>query len=191
MRKIAAFFTAGLAILLAASAAAWACTNLSTLNLSVNSGGPNTVVNVTGTAFATTGGSPVTVHWNSLDGPVLATTNADPTGTIHTSVVIPADAPPGPHVLIARQDYTDSKGVTEPAYGTPARASFMVSAPPFEAPAPPAPAPTVAVGAEGGSGGLIVLASLLALGGFGLFAGGVAVFARQAGRRPVPAPVKK
>lgn len=191
MRKSAVVLAGGLAIVLSVAAAAWACTNLATLNLSAASGQPGTVVNLTGTAFATKGGSPVVIHWDSLDGPVLATTNADPTGTVHASVAIPADAQPGPHILIAKQDYTDDKGVTTAAYGTPARASFMVGAPPFEAAASRPAAPPVATGAEGGSGGLVAFAIILALGGFGLFGAGLAVFSRQAGRQRVPAPVKK
>ncbi len=184
---------AGAVAILATTASAWACTNLASLNPSVTTGNPGTLINLTGTAFATKGGSDVAIRWDSVTGQPLISVKADATGTIRAQVTIPADAKPGPHVLIATQDYTDASGVTTAAYGTPARASFTVGAGTVAPPTPAASA-TTSAGTEsssGSSGGLIALTALLGLSGFILFGAGLAVFARQSRRRPVPATVDK
>lgn len=194
MRKLIALLGIAMSVALAASAAAWACTNLSALNLGTSSGQPGETVAFTGTAFATTGGSDVVLHWNTLDGNVIATVTPDAVGTIRGSVVIPADAQPGNNVIVATQDYTDSDGVTTAAYGTPARASFLVGSPLSDAPAPLADSttPPAATPAESGSGGgLILLSILLAVGGFGLFGAGLAAYGRQARPTRAAAPVER
>lgn len=193
MRKTGLIVSAVGAAVLAFGASAWACTNLASLNPSVTSGNPGTQVSITGTAFATKGGGDVAIRWDSVTGQPLVSVKADATGTIRAQVIIPADAKPGPHVLIATQDYTDGSGVTTAAYGTPARASFTVGAGTVAAPTPAASA-TTSAGTEsssGSSGGLIALTALLGLSGFILFGAGLAVFARQSRRRPVPATVDK
>jgi hypothetical protein len=97
------------------------------LNLGASSGRPGETVAFTGTAFATSSGSVVVLHWNTVDGNVIGTVTPDAVGTIRGSVVVPADAQPGNNVIVATQDYTDGDGVTSAAYGTPARASFLVA----------------------------------------------------------------
>ena len=106
---------------------------------------------------------------------------------------VPLDASPGHHILTATQDYTDDKGVTTAAYGTPARASFLVLGAAVQPVAPPAAVATTTPppASSGGNGALIALMVFLGIGGFALFAAGVAVAARQVRRRPVPAPVEK
>ncbi|MDQ4132941.1 MAG: hypothetical protein M3179_06960, partial [Actinomycetota bacterium] len=189
MRKIGLLASAVGVVMVIGAASAWACTNLASLNPSQTSGNPGTQITLTGTAYATKGGSDVAIRWNSTTAPPLTTVKADPAGTIRAEVTIPADAKPGNHILIATQDYTDSSGVTTAAYGTPARATFTVggAAP---APAPPAAATaSAAASSDGTPAGLVALTVLLGIGGLVLFAGGLAVFARQTRRRPVPSPV--
>lgn len=193
MRKRLPLVGAGGAVvaLVVTAATAWACTNLASLNISSTSGRPGTTLDISGTAYATKGGSDVVVRWDSLNGPVLTTVKPDAAGTIHGSVTVPADARPGPHILLAMQDYTDSKGVTTAAYGTPARASFTVGATPTATPQPEA-AVTSAGSAEpsGTSGGAIALTIALGVGGLALFGAGLAMLARQTRRRSVPAPIQ-
>lgn len=191
MRKRLIGASAVVATVLVTAASAWACTNLASLNISSPSGNSGTKLDISGTAYATKGGSDVVVRWDSLTGPVLASIKPDATGTIHGSVTVPADAKPGPHVLLATQDYTDAKGVTTAAYGTPARAGFMVGSP-LTAGAPSEAAVTSVGAADpaGASSGLIALTIALGVGGLALFGAGLAVLARQARRGPAPAPVK-
>ena len=193
MRKRLPLVGAGgaLAALVVTAATAWACTNLASLNISSTSGAPGTRLDISGTAYATKGGSDVVVRWDSLNGPILTTVKPDAAGTIHGSVTVPADAKPGPHILLATQDYTDSKGVTTAAYGTPARASFTVGAAPAATPVSEA-AVTSAAPAEpsGTSGGVIALTIALGVAGLALFGAGLAVLARQTRRRSVPAPIQ-
>lgn len=193
MRKTGLIVVAVAGAVLALGASAWGCTNLASLNPSVTSGNPGTQVAITGTAFATRGGGDVAIRWDSTTGQPLTTVKADATGTIRAQVTIPADAKPGPHVLIATQDYTDASGVTTAAYGTPARASFTVGAGTVAPPTPAAAATTSAgtASSSGSSGGLIAFTVLLGLAGFALFGAGLAVFARQNRSRPVPATVDK
>ncbi|HEX2026361.1 MAG TPA: hypothetical protein VHF25_00005 [Nitriliruptorales bacterium] len=173
---------------------AWACTNLATLNLSEASGPAGQDVDVTGSSFRTAerGGQEVALHWNAVDGPVLATATPDATGNIATSITIPADATPGYYVIVATQNELDDEtGEVSPAYGTPARASFLVGdVSPADIPQP-ASAGNAVVAAEGTSGGLLALTALLALAGIGLFAAGLGLFVREVRRRGVPAPVEK
>lgn len=193
MRKVGLILmTAAAALLLSAGASAWACTNLASLNPSAGVGNPGTQIDVSGTAFATKGGSDVAIRWDSITGVPLATTKPDATGTIRTSVIIPADAKPGNHILIATQEYTDSKGAVAASYGTPARASFTVGGlAPVAPAAPAAPASSAAAAPAGNSAGLIALTVALGVGGFALFGASLAVSARQARKRPVPVSVEK
>lgn len=179
------------ATVLVTAATAWACTNLASLNISSPSGSPGMKLDISGTAYATKGGSDVVVRWDSLSGPVLATVKPDATGTIHGSVTVPADARPGPHVLLATQDYTDSSGKTTAAYGTPARAGFTIGAVPAATPASEAAATSAgAAETSGASSGLIALTIALGVGGLALFGAGLAVLARQSRRRPTPAAIQ-
>jgi hypothetical protein len=192
MRKIGVMAGTVAVAAIVTGASAWACTNLASLNPSLTSGNPGTQISITGTAFATKGGSDVAIRWDSTTAEPLTTVKADASGTIRAEVTIPADAKPGHHILIATQDYTDAKGVTTAAYGTPARASFTVAADTAAAPAPAAAVTaTAAPSPSGSSGGLIALTVLLGLGGLALFAAGLAVFARQTRRRPVPSAVER
>ncbi len=176
------------ASLVIGSSAAWACTNLATMNLSNAAGTSGQSITVTGSSFHAASASspanvPVQLHWNSVTGPVLATAIPDQTGNISASVTIP-QAAPGYYVMIATQQATP--GVDE--YGTPARAAFQVITPGQR------PAVTPNAGQSAGvattstsSTGVIALTVALGVAGLALFGAGATSFARQARRRAVPA----
>ncbi|MGH9121055.1 MAG: hypothetical protein ACRDYC_03790 [Acidimicrobiales bacterium] len=178
----------GASLALGASAA-WACTNLATLNLSSASGTVGQSITVTGSSFhaAQTGPQvPVVLHWNSVSGPALATATPDATGNISATIAVP-QANPGYYVIVAVQQAT--AGVDE--YGTPARAAFEVITPGQH------PAVTPNAGQSAGvattspsSTGVIALTVALGVAGLALFGAGAASFARQARRRAVPATQK-
>jgi hypothetical protein len=123
-------------------AAAFACANLATLSLSVGSGRPGTAVTFTGASFAVpragTGltATPVVVHWEWEDGPVIAEATPDRYGSISATYVVP-DARPGTYIIVATQRTPrTTPGAPEgqapalfPEPGTPARASFEVLGP--------------------------------------------------------------
>lgn len=183
------------AIMLVGAMGAWACTNLATLNLSESAVQPGGDIDVTGSSFQTAGSryasvSPVDVHWDAVDGPILATVPTDETGNIATQVTVPADAQPGYHVLVATQSTTSKDGEVSAAYGSPARASVLIGASPAEDAAAQAAAPA-AVTADTSSSGLVALTALLAVLGIGLFGAGLGLFVREVRRRAVPAPVRE
>lgn len=184
-KRITVFFGAAATVGTIAATAAFACTNLATLNLSSATGKPGDTVTVTGSSFnvAKAGPSaPVNLRWNSVDGPALATAQPDPAGNISATFAIP-DGQPGYYVIIATQ--RDAQGVD--TYGTPARASFKILGPNGASAAQPAGSSSAAgVSSNGSSSGLIALTVGLGALGLALFGAGFIAFARQARRREVP-----
>ena len=168
-----------------AGVAAFACTNLATLNVSRAAGNPGDVVAVTGSSFAVAkegaAPSPVQLRWNGMAGPVLAEAVPDTAGNISATFSVP-EAKPGQHVLEATQ--LDAEG--EPEFGTPARASFQVLGPSGAA-APPVSEQPAGTGSEPSSAGVAALMVTLGVLGLGLFALGAASFARELRRRELPA----
>jgi hypothetical protein len=170
-------------LLLAAASAAWACTNLATLNLSNAAGASGQSITVTGSSFHVAASGPqvpVVLHWNGATGPVLATVSPDATGNISAQVTIP-QAQPGYYVLVASQQ---ANGVDE--YGTPARAAFEILAPGQHAAVAPAAVQGGTVASSPSSSGVLALTIALGVLGLALFGAGVGTFARQARRREVP-----
>ena len=175
----------GAAVMLLAGAAAFACTNLATLNLSSTAGKAGDVITVTGSSYrmptgVTTG---VQIRWNAIDGPVLAEVTPDKVGNISASVTIP-QAPPDNYVIVAV--LRDARGGD--TSGTPSRAQFQIqggagTAAPQPALAQAQPATT---SSSGGSSAPMVL--LLGLGALGLllFAGGFVAATRSARPREAP-----
>lgn len=191
-RGVAVFSVVAFAAMLA-GAAAFACTNLATLNLSSPTGNVGETITVTGSSFRVPRGaepmSPVVLHWNGVDGPVLAQTMPDKAGNISASFAIP-EGQPGYYVIVATQ--RNAQGVDE--YGTPARASFQIVGPGGESVVqqPGTQAPT-GVASDPSSTGIIALTVGLGALGLALFGAGFTAFVRQARRREVPAtaPVRR
>lgn len=193
-RRLLTRFLPAMAVIAAVSAAAaYACTNLSSLDLSSGSGAPGTSFSATGSSFQPS--APVLLHWNSLTGPVMAKVNASATGAIAAAAKIPATATPGEYVVVATQTVQG-----QPVFGTPARASFQVVGPggatanQSQNGAPSTnPLGSVATSSSGVSGGLLAATIVLAVLGISLFGFGAAGYARQRRKAeaPVPAPTKK
>ena len=191
-KKGSVFFgVLGTAMVLAA-VAAFACTNLATLNLSTPTGIPGDVVTMTGSSFRVpTSGptNPVLLHWNGVDGPVLAQAMPDKAGNISATFSVP-NGQPGYYVIVATQ--RTPAGVDE--YGTPARASFQILGAGGQSVVqqPGTQAPT-GVASDPSSTGIIALTVGLGALGLALFGAGFTAFVRQARRREVPAtaPVRR
>lgn len=177
------------AALAAMAAVGFACTNQATLNLSSSAGKPGDVVTVTGSSFNVNSrdvaaSNPVVLHWNGVDGAVLATVQPDKAGNISVPFTVP-DGQPGYYVLVATQK--DSRGVD--AYGTPARASYQILGPNGQSVVQPVSSAAGTVATESGSSaGMLALTIALGVLGLGLFAAGFTAFVRQA--RKAPAAVK-
>ena len=186
-KGLAVFATAMVAMAIAASAA-FACTNLATLNLSSASGNVGDTVTVTGSSFkapaADAAPIPVLLNWNGADGPILAEATPDSAGNISATFSVP-EGEPGYNVVVASQN--DAEG--EAAFGTPARASFQILGPNSEAAVQPAESQAAAV-SEPSSSGLIALTIGLGVLGLALFGAGFTAFVRQARHREVPAASK-
>jgi hypothetical protein len=173
------------------AAVAFACTNISTLNLSDSSGRPSDTIAVTGSSFGNSSPTgrrtstplPVRIHWNGADGTVLAEAVPDAAGNISASVTIP-EATPGRYVLFAVQQDTDGYHM----YGTPALAAFEVVTP--EGRSVPPSTPVAAEPSTGGSQGWDVPIVLVVLGlaGGALFVAGFAACLRLLSPGEVPAP---
>lgn len=192
-RLLTRFLPAMAAVAAVTAAAAYACTNLSTLNLSQGAGAPGTTFSATGSSFAPN--APVLLHWNSPTGSVIAKVNASPAGAFAATAKVPAATAPGEYTVVATQM---SQGA--PTFGTPARAAFQVAGPGGStASAAQNSAPTsnplasVASSGSGVSGGLLAVTIILAVLGISLFGFGAAGYVRQRRKAeaPVPAPTKK
>ena len=168
-----------------AGAAAFACTNLAALNLSSNSGQAGSQVTVTGSAFARAPkNTPVDLHWNGINGPVLTSVTPDAAGAIGPlNVNIPADAKPGNYVIVATQTEI-ATGLTPG--GLPSRAGFQVLGP-GATPTAATEVGSTGTSTSGVSGGFIALSVALGVSGLLLFGFGAATFVGSY-RRRVPTP---
>jgi len=178
MRRIIVMVVAALVI---TTAGAFACTNISTLNISDSSGRPGSTVVITGTSFGNSSPTgrrtstplPVRVRWNGTDGEMLAEVLPDSAGNISASVTIPPQAAPGHYVIFAVQQDADGYHM----YGTPARIAYEVLTPDGR-PAPPPAVASAEPSARAGASGLpLALVVLGALGGT-LFVAGFVAFVR-------------
>lgn len=170
----------------AAGIVAYACTSLATLNLSQATGPAGSNTTVTGSSFNPSTKpdadglfTPVTLHWNSVTGPVLADGIApDPTGAIGpVSVTIPSSATPGYYMIVATQEQI--AGGSGEAFGTPARTVFQVTGTGAAAPVPAQIGTATIASASSSSGvgaGLIALLAILGIAGVTLLAIGSASF---------------
>jgi hypothetical protein len=183
-------------------ASAFACANLATLSLSTGSGRPGTTVTFTGASFAVPRAStgltptPVVVHWQWEDGPVIAEATPDRYGTISASFQVP-EARPGTYIIVATQK-TPRRPVGAPADspptyfaepGTPARASFEVLAP-GAVPVVRTPSAESVDMSDGGqldSTVWIVLTAAFGAVAMSLFGGGLIAFIHQSRKSKEPA----
>jgi hypothetical protein len=182
------FFVAGVVV----AAAAFACSNLATISLSSGSGHAGDLITLIGTSFpvprpsAGTAPTPVVVHWQSSDGPVLATAVPDRTGSISAAFNVP-DGQPGNVIIVATQRRTvtspdnPSVTITIDEAGTPARTTFRVLAPGQAAPTstPIDDFAGATPAGQEGSTGMIVMMVLFGTVALSLFAGGVIAFIHQ------------
>lgn len=190
-RRVSTVLFSAAALFLISAMAAFACTNLASLNLSETQGTPGTTIDMTGAAFSPVGDGvqPVQIHWGGADGEVLAEAEPDSSGAFQTSVTIPDNAEPGFHVLVATQMQEGEDGELSAAYGTPARASFTIGAVNDPAQIADAGGSSAAVTPDAGaSTGLIALTAVLALAGIGLFGAGLGLFVRESRRRGAEEP---
>lgn len=182
---VAAAMAAAAALL--GGAAAFACTNLATLNLGTPSAKAGTAVSVTGSSFATAkeGAAPipVAIRWNSVNGPVLATLVPDASGSI-TGSFTPPETTPGHYIVMATQ--LDDKG--ENQFGTPARVPFEILGPTGES-VPPPVRQLSSSSSDSSSSIPLVLLAVVGIGALALFAAGLASFQKERSRQGTLAPV--
>ena len=127
--RLAMVAVAGVACaFLANAAAAWACVTGPTMLLNPTAAAPGQAVTLEG--FNWNGGTPIVVHWNALNGPVLGSFmpvdgrfDGSP-DRLTGSIKIPADAKPGANVLIATQTGDNGK-----LSNVPVRSLVQVEAP--------------------------------------------------------------
>ncbi len=172
-------------------AAAWACVSGPAINLSTVNAKPGQQVTVNGTNFSKT--DPVTVRWNSLDGPVIATLDTQPAGgtgsgrIVSGTITVPADAKAGNYVLIFTQSSPDGKLSQQPIRAlltvTPDGATNPVLGAPVASP-DTARAPGLVTNDNDISGATLALIAL-GVAGVGMFVAGMAaLFAGRRGRAP-------
>jgi hypothetical protein len=185
-KKVTTAFGAAAAASIIAGAAAFACTNLATLNLSSTAGKAGDSVTVTGSSFRTARGAtpadPVVLRWNGVEGTELAKVMPDKAGNISATFAIP-EGQPGYYVIVATQK--NAQGVD--AYGTPARASYQILGANGQSVVTPAVSSAGStVASSPSSSGIIALTVGLGALGLALFGAGFVAFVRQARRRDVP-----
>jgi hypothetical protein len=190
-KKVSLAFGSAAAATVIAGAAAFACTNLATLNLSSSAGKPGDTVTVTGSSFNVNARDvaasfPVVLHWNGVDGATLAQVQPDKAGNISATFTVP-DGQPGYYVIVATQRNAQNVDV----YGTPARASYQILGPNGQSVVTPVGSSAGAVTTESSSSGIIALTIGLGVLGLALFGAGFAAFVRQARKAPAAAQVRK
>jgi len=113
-RGIAAMFAAALAVLLAVTGAAWACSAVSTITIAPGAAPAGSRLDVTGQT-PTYGGGPLEIRWNSAAGPVVGAAVVASDKTFATQVTIP-QTPAGVYLLtLVAADQTLARTVVEVA----------------------------------------------------------------------------
>lgn len=100
-RRIAIGTLATLGVLVVAASTAWACVSGPVVNLSTVQAKAGEEVSLTGTGFRQP--HDVTVRWNALDGPILATPGKPEDRNISANFTVPAGTAPGNYVIIVTQ----------------------------------------------------------------------------------------
>jgi len=122
-RKLGLLLVFGAMVPLAAASVAWACGTLTTLKLDTKLASPGQQVTATGKNYsAAAGASAVTISLQTRNGAVLASTPANPDGTINQTFSLPGTLSPGWYVVIAKQ--FNANGT--PKTGTPGRTTLRI-----------------------------------------------------------------
>jgi len=177
------------------AASAWACVSGPSINLSTVNAKPGEEVQLTMRDFRKL--DPITVRWNDLGGPVVATfeNKGGTQGNPFTErITVPPDAKPGSYVLVFTQTAPDGKPSQMPVRAlvtvTGAAGTNPVLGAPVGATVSDRPA-TLASQDESISGGTLALIAL-GVGGVGmLLAGMAALFAGRRTHLPEPAPAAR
>jgi len=128
-RKAILCLTGGIAALIVAASASFACASLALIEVTPSVVRPGQEVNWKGTFFIKD--EPVAIRWNALDGPVLAT-GVPPSADnglhgnwrfVEGTLTIPADVKAGSYMVVATQNPV--KGTN--TWGIPARTVVQVS----------------------------------------------------------------
>jgi len=113
-RGIAAMFAAALAVLLAVTGAAWACSAVSTITIAPGAAPAGSRLDVSGQT-PTYGSGPLELRWNSASGPVVGSAVVASDKTFATQVTIP-QTPAGVYLLtLVAADQTLARTVVEVA----------------------------------------------------------------------------
>ncbi|MGH9222821.1 MAG: hypothetical protein ACRD2W_03240 [Acidimicrobiales bacterium] len=188
MRRWAMGGLGSIGAVVVAGATAWACVSGPAVNLSTINAKPGQEVTVKGTNFSKP--DPVTVRWNSLDGPVLATLDKPTSGAITGTFTVPADAKAGNYVVIMSQASSDGK-----LSQLPVRALLTVTPENGAAPVVGAPVssadsarPVGLVSTDNDISGATLALIGLGVAGVGMFVAGMAaLFAGRRGTAPAAA----
>ena len=196
-RRAVGLFGGAAGFVLALGLAAYACTNLATLNLSNTAGRPGDSITLTGSSFLTVcvcgpqmPPTPVKIRWGGVQGRVMAEMTPDKAGTLAAAFTVP-DVTPG-HYVIAATQYDETFNFH--SAGTPALTTFEVLTPTGQSVVAPSEFAATSAPSDGNaSSALIALTIGLGVLGFALFVGGSAVVIRQVTtrKRRVPAVVNK
>jgi len=191
LRKWLAAGSTAAGVVLAVTATAWACVSGPAVNLSTTTAKAGDEVTINGIGFRQP--HPVTVRFNALDGPVLATLDAPKSDrTVTGSVTVPQGTAPGNYVLILSQTAPDGK-----LSQLPIRSLLTVVGPTGEQPvqgaalSPVEERPTGLIEADNDIAGSTLALIFLGVAGAGMFAAGMAaLFAGRRGRSDAPVAAK-
>lgn len=180
---------AGLLITLVAGAiTVFACIPIAILQVNPGQAAPGGSVQLFIHEINGSGYPPVTFHWDSVNGPVLATVQpTDDEQGIGATVTVPANATPGYHMFIASEPLPQQSAGEWPSWGMPVRGAIYVTSGSGGTVPPLTNGPALATAPAGlstGPGLSIGVLALIALGVAvigGGFAAGVAVALRSRG----------
>ena len=196
-KKAVGLFGMAASAVLVLGMAAYACTNLATLNLSNNVGRPGDHITLTGSSFITVcvcgpqmPPTPVKIRWGGVHGRVMAEVSPERGGGLAAAFTVP-DVTPGYYVIAATQ-YDETFNIHNA--GTPALTSFEVLTPTGQSVVAPSEyAATGPQSDETTSSAFLALTVGLGVLGLALFVGGSAVVIRQVTTRKsrIPAVVNR
>lgn len=174
---IVAAVTAVFTALVIGAVVAFACIPIAILQVNPGQAAPGGSVQLFIHEINGSGYPPVTFHWDSINGPVLATVQpSDDEQGVGATVTVPADATPGYHQFIATEPLPQQSAGEWPSWGMPVRgAIYVTSGSGGTAPAlTNGPAQlTAPAGLSTGPGFSIAVLALIAL-GVALIGGGLA-----------------